>query len=100
MEQARSSFEGHRAFDSARLYACASTASRRRSLLVVLGVRQDGQKVLLAVRNMGEGSEAASAETASMLFWGLFASGQITLRKVDGRRSLDRQRAQPIDLAA
>jgi transposase-like protein len=29
------------------------------SLLVVLGVRRDGQKVLLAVRNMGGGSEAA-----------------------------------------
>ena len=29
------------------------------SLLVVLGVRRDGQKVLLAVRNMGGESEAA-----------------------------------------
>ena len=29
------------------------------SLLVALGVRQDGQKVLLAVKNMGEESEAA-----------------------------------------
>jgi Transposase, Mutator family len=29
------------------------------SLLVVLGVRRDGQKVLLAVRNMGDESEAA-----------------------------------------
>src|ERR1700741_2569908 len=29
------------------------------SLLVVLGVRRDGQKVLLAVRNMGGGSEGA-----------------------------------------
>src|SRR3954464_2870140 len=29
------------------------------SLLVVLGVRQDGQKVLLAIRNMGGESEAA-----------------------------------------
>ena len=28
------------------------------------------------------------AETASMVFWGLLASGQITLRKVDGWRSL------------
>jgi transposase-like protein len=25
-----------------------------------------------------------SAETAAMLFWGLLASGQITMRKVDG----------------
>jgi transposase-like protein len=41
-----------------------------------------------------------SAETAAMLFWGLLASGQITLRKVDGWRTLDRQLAQPIDLAA
>jgi transposase-like protein len=29
------------------------------SLLVVLGVRRDGQKVLLAVKNMGGESEAA-----------------------------------------
>ena len=29
------------------------------SLLVVLGIRRDGQKVLLAVRNMGSESEAA-----------------------------------------
>ena len=29
------------------------------SLLVALGVRQDGQKVLLAVKNMGGESEAA-----------------------------------------
>ena len=29
------------------------------SLLIVLGVRRDGQKVLLAVRNMGGESEAA-----------------------------------------
>ena len=41
-----------------------------------------------------------SAETAAMLFWGLLASGQINLRKVDGWRTLDRQLAQPIDLAA
>jgi putative transposase len=41
-----------------------------------------------------------SAETAAMLFWGLLASGQITLRKVDGWRTLDRQLAQSIDLAA
>jgi putative transposase len=41
-----------------------------------------------------------SAETAAMLFWGLLASGQIKLRKVDGWRTLGRQLAQPIDLAA
>ena len=41
-----------------------------------------------------------SAETAAMLFWGLLASGQITLRKVDGWRTLARPFAQPIDLAA
>src|SRR5437879_13743333 len=29
-----------------------------------------------------------SAETAAMLFWALLASGQITMRKVDGWRSL------------
>ena len=29
-----------------------------------------------------------SAETAAMLFWALLASGQITMRKVDGWQSL------------
>ena len=42
-----------------------------------------------------------SAETAAMLFWALLASGQITMRKVDGWQSLTRKLAdQPIDLAA
>jgi transposase-like protein len=41
-----------------------------------------------------------SAETAAMLFWALLASGQIRLRKVDGWRTLGRELAQPIDLAA
>jgi hypothetical protein len=39
------------------------------------------------------------AETASMVFWGLLASGQITLRKVDGWRSLA-QAPIPLDRAA
>lgn len=37
-----------------------------------------------------------SAETAAMLFWALLASGQITLRKVDGWQTI----AAPLDLAA
>jgi putative transposase len=43
-----------------------------------------------------------SAETAAMLFWALLASGQITMRKVDGWQSLAQQPASqnPIDLAA
>ena len=43
-----------------------------------------------------------SAETAAMLFWALLASGQITMRKVDGWQSLgEALGAQtPIDLAA
>jgi transposase-like protein len=41
------------------------------------------------------------AETAAMLFWALLASGQITMRKVDGWQSLaEIPSAQPIDLAA
>ena len=93
-------------------------------------MRADGQKVLLAVKNMGGESEAAwravlddlvksglptpelvivdgapgldkalaalwsnvpvppCAETAAVLFWALLASGQITMRKVDGWESL------------
>ena len=42
-----------------------------------------------------------SAETAAMLFWALLASGQITMRKVDGWETLHQNLAdQPIDLAA
>jgi transposase-like protein len=45
-----------------------------------------------------------SAETAAMLFWALMASGQITMRKVDGWKTLSEtssaSSAQPVDLAA
>ncbi|HEX2184623.1 MAG TPA: IS256 family transposase [Chloroflexota bacterium] len=43
-----------------------------------------------------------SAETAAMLFWALLASGQITMRKVDGWQTLAEQPAAavPLDLAA
>jgi transposase-like protein len=42
-----------------------------------------------------------SAETAAMLFWALLASGQITMRKVDGWQSLGQPIANStIDLAA
>jgi putative transposase len=42
-----------------------------------------------------------SAETAAMLFWALLASGQITMRKVDGWQSLtEKPFDQTIDLAA
>ena len=42
-----------------------------------------------------------SAETAAMLFWALLASGQITMRKVNGWQSLTQKLAdKPIDLAA
>jgi putative transposase len=41
-----------------------------------------------------------SAETAAMLFWGLLASGQITMRKVDGWETLEEPPTELIDLAA
>ena len=42
-----------------------------------------------------------SAETAAMLFWALLASGQITMRKVDGWQTLaEKPTDQSIDLAA
>ena len=42
-----------------------------------------------------------AAETAAMLFWALMASGQITLRKVDGWKTLpEKPSDQGIDLAA
>jgi hypothetical protein len=39
------------------------------------------------------------AETAAMLFWALLASGQITLRRIDGWPTLERSPAE-LDLAA
>jgi len=42
-----------------------------------------------------------SAETAAMLFWVLIASGPITIRKVEGWKTLaDKPSDQPINLAA
>jgi len=42
-----------------------------------------------------------SAQTAAMLFWALLASGQITMRKVDGWQTLaEKPTVQCIDLAA
>jgi transposase-like protein len=42
-----------------------------------------------------------SAETAAMLFWALLASGQITMRKVDGWQTIpEKLHPQCIDLAA
>jgi transposase-like protein len=42
-----------------------------------------------------------SADTAAMLFWALLASGQISMRKVDGWHTLATKLSdQPIDLAA
>jgi len=41
------------------------------------------------------------AETAAMLFWALLASGQITMRRVDGWQTLPQQStAQQLDMAA
>ena len=42
-----------------------------------------------------------NAETAAMLFWALLASGQITMRKVNGWQSLAEKPSDPLlDLAA
>lgn len=42
-----------------------------------------------------------SAETAAMLFWALTAFGQISMRKIDGWRTLaTKPHAQPVTLAA
>ena len=40
-------------------------------------------------------------ETAAMMFWALMASGQITMRRVDGWQTLDHELVKrPLDLAA
>jgi putative transposase len=76
------------------------------SLLVVIGVRADGQKVLLAVKSMGgESAEAWRTVLDDLikreLFWALLASGQINMRKIDGLQTITTKFIdQPIDLAA
>ena len=51
--------------------------------------------------NEGSNTDRAAADTAAMLFWALFASGQISMRKVDGWQTLATKPIdQPIDLAA
>jgi len=39
-----------------------------------------------------------SAETAAMLFWALLASGQITMRKVDGWHTLTQKLASVLEV--
>ncbi len=84
-------------------------------VLVVVGVYRDGQKVLLAVKNMGGGTEAAWRHVLEdLLARGLAApallivdggkgleAAQITMRRVDGWQTLDQAPAdKDIDLAA
>jgi len=46
-------------------------------------------------------STATGTSPAAMLFWALMASGQITMRRVDGWQTLDQAPLeQPLDLAA
>ena len=53
-------------------------------------------------RRMKTQTVLPSAETAAMLFWALMASGQITMRKVDGWETLAEPLAAigAVDLAA
>jgi hypothetical protein len=57
------------------------------SLLVGLGVRQDGQKVLLAVKNMGRESEAAWRALDDLVKRGLKTPGLVI---VDGASGLEK----------
>ena len=43
---------------------------------------------------------SSSTSFSNMLFWGLLASGQITMRKVDGWETLAERPTELIDLAA
>jgi len=61
----------------------------------------------LTIRAVARGVQAAnqnpnvlpSADTAAMMFWALLASGQISMRKVDGWQTLATKPIdQPIDL--
>ena len=57
------------------------------------------------MKSSSEGSRpnapGAGAATAAMLFWALMASGQITMRRVDGWQTFDRAPVEAsLDLAA
>jgi hypothetical protein len=68
----------------------------------VVEVRLDGQATAISLP-LGRHRRARGRPegAAAMLFWALLASGQISMRKVDGWRTLARTSiGQPIDLAA
>ena len=67
----------------------AQRAHHQRDRAAARGIQATDQQTVLP-----------SAETAAMLFWALLASGQITMRKVDGWQTLANPLDQPIDLAA
>ena len=58
------------------------------SLLVVLGIRRDGQKVLLAVRNMGGESEAAWRGLLDDLIWRGLPAPNLVI--IDGAAGLEK----------
>jgi hypothetical protein len=71
----------------------AATACRRASGIAIERLHEE--------RRIKTQTVLPSAETAAMLFWALLASGQITMRKVDGWQSPnERPSDQIIDLAA
>ncbi len=55
----------------------------------------------LSWRDSSDNAVLPCAETVPMLLWALLASGQITMRKVDGWQTLDRPiEPMALDLAA
>ena len=64
------------------------------SLLIVLGVRRDGQKVVLAIRNMGGESEAAWRAVLDDLLARGLAKPELVI--VDGGKGLEAALAQPV----
>src|SRR5213083_201213 len=90
------------------------------SLLVVIGVREDGRRLFTfaglppsqwrsarttnAIERLHEEFKRRiktqtvlpSADTAAMLFWALLASGQINMRKVDGWQTLETSTKQTL----
>ena len=86
------------------IYAATPEEIETRRKVFIRKWRLKCRAVADSLEEAGEQTQTVlpSADTATMLFWALLASGQINMRKVDGWPTLasTQQGDQPIDLAA
>jgi transposase-like protein len=87
-----------RAVSINRLVLCFSFPSQWKSIRTSNAIERLHEEFKRRIKTQ---TVLPSAETAAMLFWALLASGQITMRKVDGWQTFtEKPSHQAIDLAA